>query len=156
MLPTHYAQAAMSGTYYVCRLCVRYRSLWMVIVAMHIRSEITVMSTSGLSVCSALPVARKPPLSPPYGHTAVTRIEHCPCFVRWFIGMAMQPATNHITLVLGATSGATVTAWLSDMRPYGQRACEIWALFRSNPVLGLRPLSPLPPRASWGSSQARN
>ena len=68
MLPTHYAQAAMSGTCYVWRLCVRYRSLWMVIVAMHIRSEIAVMFTSGLSVCSALPVARKPPLSPPYGH----------------------------------------------------------------------------------------
>ena len=35
--------------------------------------------------------------------------------------MVMQPATNHITLVLGATSGATVTAWLSDTRPQGHR-----------------------------------
>ena len=45
MLPTHYAQAAMSGTCYVLRLFVRYRSLWMVIVAMHIRSEMVLMST---------------------------------------------------------------------------------------------------------------
>ena len=58
----------MSGICYLWRLCVRYRSLWMVTVAMHIRSEMALMSTSGLLVCSALTGARKPPFAPPYGH----------------------------------------------------------------------------------------
>ena len=59
-------------------------------------------------------------------HTAMadTRIEHCRCFVRWFIGMTMQPTTNHITLVLDATSGASRAAWLIDAGPCGHRAYE--------------------------------
>ena len=109
MLPTHYAQAAMSGIRYVWMLFVRYPSLWLMAVAMRIRSEMVLMSTSVLSFSSAVPVARKPPFALPYGH-GCHPIEHCRCFVRWFIGMTMQPATNHITLVLRATSGATVTA----------------------------------------------
>ena len=42
---------------------------------------------------------------------AVTQIEHCRCFVSCFIGVAMIPATTHITLVLHTTSGATETSW---------------------------------------------
>jgi hypothetical protein len=68
MLPTQCAQAAVSGICYVLRLFVRYRSLWLMAVAMHIRSEMVLMSTSGPSVCRALPVARKPSFSLPYGH----------------------------------------------------------------------------------------
>ena len=53
-------------------------------------------------------------------HTAaaVTQIERCRCFVRWFIGISMQPATNHTTLVLNTTSGATETSWISDSGPH--------------------------------------
>ena len=53
-------------------------------------------------------------------HTAaaVTQIEHCRCFVRWFVGIAMQPATNHTTLVLDTTSGATETSWIGDSGPH--------------------------------------
>jgi hypothetical protein len=55
--------------------------------------------------------------------------EHCRCFVRWFIGMAVQPATNHITLVSDPTSSAAGTAWLSSRGAYEHRAHQIWALF---------------------------
>ena len=48
--------------------------------------------------------------------------------------MAMQPATNHITLVPDAASGAAGTAWLSDRGACGHRADEMWALFRPNPL----------------------
>ena len=70
MLPTHYAQAAMSGTCYVWKwmLFVRYRSLWLMAVAMHIRSEMVLMSTSVLCFSSAVPVARKTPFALPYAH----------------------------------------------------------------------------------------
>ena len=56
--------------------------------------------------------------------------EHCRCFVRWLAGMIIQPVTEHIVLVLGPTSGATETAWLSDTRPYRQ----LWALHHHTPL----------------------
>ena len=62
-------------------------------------------------------------------------VEHWQCFAMWFSGTAMQPATSHITLMLHATSGTTGPAWLSARRSYGQLACEMWALFRSNPLM---------------------
>ena len=117
MLPTHYAQAAMSGTCYVWMLFVRYRSLWLMAVAMHIRSEMVLMSTSVLCFSSAVPVAQSLLRESHRLHyhtpTAVTQIEHCRCFVRWLIGIAMQPATSHIILVSDTTSGAMETTWVS-------------------------------------------
>ena len=68
MLPTHYAQAAMSGICYVWWLFVICRSLWLMAVAMRIRGEVESMSTSELCVCRALTVARKLPFALPYGH----------------------------------------------------------------------------------------
>ena len=57
--------------------------------------------------------------------------------------MTMQPATNHITLMLSATYGAVGTAWLNFVRgAYKHRAHEMWAQSHSNPcgrALALRP-----------------
>ena len=74
--------------------------------------------SAGFASVALSPLRESHRLRRGHGSTAVTRIEHCRCFVRWFIGKAMQPATNHITLVLSATSCATGTAWLSDTGPY--------------------------------------
>ena len=49
-------------------------------------------------------------------HTAaaVTRIEHRQQLVRYFFGMAVQPAAKDMFLTLAASTGATENAWLSD------------------------------------------
>ena len=95
------------------RLFVRYRSLWMVIVAMHIRSEMVLMSTVADFVSVALSLLPESHRLHHHTATADTRLEHCRCFVRWLIGIAMQPATTHIILVSDTTSGAMETTWAS-------------------------------------------
>ena len=67
--------------------------------------------------------------------TAVSRIEHGRCSAKGFNLITMQPATDHIVLVLVTTPGATETAWRSDTRPYGHRAHEMWALCRPPPLV---------------------
>ena len=69
--------------------------------------------------------------------TAVTRMEHRQQLVRYYFGMADQPATEGMILMLPASSGTTETAWLSDTGAYGHCACQMWALFRSNPLTGI-------------------
>ena len=63
------------------------------------------------------------------------RTEHRGGLANWFLGISVQPATNHTLLMLHASSGATGNTWLSDREPYRQLAYEMWALFHVNPVL---------------------
>ena len=62
----HAAQSPRVG--YVWWLFVTRRSMWLMAVAVRIRSEAGSMSTTGLYVSSALPVARKPSFARLYGH----------------------------------------------------------------------------------------
>ena len=85
----------------------------MMTAAVHIRSEMVSMSTSGRSVCSALLDERQPPFAPLYGHGYHS--DRAPPAVGWyFFGMAVQPATEDMFLTLAASSDATENAWLSD------------------------------------------
>ena len=79
-------------------------------------------------------------------HTAaaVTRIEHRQQLVRYFFGMAVQPAAEDMFLMLAASSGATKNAWLYAIRGHegtertkcGQ--CTIWTLYGLWANIGFR------------------
>ena len=81
----------------------------MMTVAVRIRGEVDSMPTSGLSICSALSLEREPSFARPHGRGCHTD-RALPVLFKLVVGMAMQPATIHITTVLVSTSGAAETA----------------------------------------------
>ena len=78
-------------------------------MAVRIRGEVDSMPTSGLSICSALSLEREPSFARPHGRGCHTD-RALPVRFKLVVGMAMQPATIHITTVLAATSGAAEAA----------------------------------------------
>ena len=46
----------------------------------------------------------------------------------------IKPPLHGIDAMLPAVHGATESAWQSDTGPRGHRVCEMWALFRPNPL----------------------
>ena len=64
-LPTHHAHLDVGEDGRVQWLCITYRSIWMLSVAVCIARGTGSMRISALFVCSALLEARQPPLAPP-------------------------------------------------------------------------------------------
>ena len=141
----HHPSASTTSIAALLWLLVAHRSVRMVKALVRIVRELDSMPTTESFVCRALLDERQPLFAPPHGHGCphgYTSVEHWWCFVMWYTGTGMQPATSHIILMLEATPGATGTAWLSAKRSYAQLASEIWALSGPNPTGGCRGVWP--------------